>query len=90
MIEVKTTTSELGDRFFMSNNQVQLVDSYFTLCKVYTFILIDGNDSFHCNTSILPGVRDFQGLQIGVYIDPQAHRGRIFAFAEHSWTVTAV
>jgi hypothetical protein len=30
-----------------------------------------------------------ENLNVKIYLDPEAHRGRNLTFAEHSWTVTA-
>ncbi|CAG8949950.1 hypothetical protein HYFRA_00004281 [Hymenoscyphus fraxineus] len=81
-IEVKTTTGNCNDRFFMSNNQYSLMQEMelqggnatnriYVVFRVYNL----GRDT----------------LNVKVYVDPEAHRRQgTLAFAQQTWTVVPV
>ncbi|EPE32824.1 ATPase of HSP90 chaperone/DNA topoisomerase II/histidine kinase [Glarea lozoyensis ATCC 20868] len=80
LIEVKTTTGNCADRFFMSTNQYNMMqtdalqpgqtsDRVYLICRVYDL----GKDS----------------MNLKIYVDPEAHRQRdALLFAENGYTVT--
>ncbi|KAF8859481.1 hypothetical protein BDZ45DRAFT_673240 [Acephala macrosclerotiorum] len=81
-IEVKTTTGDCDDRFFMSRNQYsimqemalregQVSNKIYVVFRVYNL----GRDS----------------LNVKIYVDPEAHRRQgSLEFAQHTWTVMPV
>ncbi|CZR67410.1 uncharacterized protein PAC_17309 [Phialocephala subalpina] len=81
LIEVKTTTGRFGDRFYMSSNQFRLMQN---------MALAQGqiSEGIYILFRVYNLGRD--NLNVRIYVDPEAHRGRSLAFVEHTWAVTAI
>jgi hypothetical protein len=64
-IEVKTTTGDCGDRFFMSSNQYRLVSAALLFHFVYQPVLttLDARNDFGRRSGIQQDICNLQGIQ---------------------------
>ncbi|KAE8447535.1 hypothetical protein EG329_010665 [Mollisiaceae sp. DMI_Dod_QoI] len=77
-IEVKTTTGACHDRFFLSSNQYRMMQEMTLPAGRAT-----GKIYIICRVYNLGR----ENLNVRIYVDPEAHRGRTLAFETHTWTV---